>query len=516
MKCMQSIGNKKYCLILTILILLETPLFDGNPVYGQRSRRTSPVTTRKPGPIFKTKETAPTQTANQLEERNKELVKQILDLQYERDFYKKKITEWTATQRVNPEPEPEQKVESEAKPPQQPVYIPFPMGGYQAPLSGAALARPGISRADSLLNAARISQNRGYFDEALSQFSAMMNSSGCGDRHYLEFGKLLYKLGNFPRAVEILSYVSGDDSLVVLSAYYKGRIFQEQNLFKVAEIEFMRSRVLGHGFNGYLVARGYQFLIGNQPDSAAIIFRQALPITPELQAEIFAGLAEVSFLNGDRTQEINQLQQSLVHDPGYFITNFNLGVALLDAGEYQSALTFFKRVEKYSQADYNVNFYLGQTYYYLRQWDMALRSFLDIDPQKWPAEEIRADIWIPKIYYIKSLLAKAGGNYYEATNYFRKAREINPDANSWMQSALTDLAGIYESGKNYNSALDYYSQKLRLNPNDSQTLLKLGTVYYQAGDLSTARQVFLDASKNPATVDQAEIWLNTIDSNSNN
>lgn len=505
MKCMLALNRK---VIITSLMLLGMFGVWVNPAYAQRSRRTSAAPVIKSGALVKTKGTATAQTAAELEERNKELLKQIMDLQYERDFYKRKISEWTESQRALPsEPQPEQKAKPE---PKTPLYVPVPMGGYQ-PYGGRSFNNcPMELPADSLLNILRINLGCGDYDAALKAGEKLVGAPGCGDRHYFEYGSLLYKLGNYSQALDILSYVNRNDSLVAIAAYYKGRIYQEQNSLKVAEVEFQRSRVLGHDLRSHLVARGYQFLIERQPDSAAIVFRKALVSQNRaLKAEIYAGLAEVSFLEDDRNEEIKQLQQSLVYDPVYILNNFNLGVALLEAGEFQSALVFLQRVEKYSLTDLNVHLYLGQTYYHLQQWDKALAQLLLVDRQKWP-EDTGLFTWLPKTYYIKSLLAKAGGNYYDATNYFRRARDINGEANTWMQAALSDLAGIYSLNKNFNSALDFYSQKLRLAPSDCQTLVNLGVTYYQAGELETARQLLLKALKNPAVADQAENWLKQI------
>lgn len=495
----------KYCLIL--LCILEMIWGFGSPTFAQRSRRTSAVPVRKSGTTLKGKGSASAQTTTELEERNKELLKQIMDLQYERDFYMRKISEWTESQRALPgKPQPEQKAEPE---PKAPLYVPVPMTGFQSYDGRPAHFQVDLP-ADSLLNRIRINLGRGYYDEALRAGEKLVASAGCGDRHYFEYGSLLYKLGDYKQALDILSCVSQNDSLIAIAAFYKGRIYQEQNSFKVAEVEFQRSRVLGRGLNSHIVARGYQFLVERQPDSAAIAFGQALSTRSRaLRAEIYAGLAEVSFLKGDRSEEIKQLQQSLVYDPVYILTNFNLGVALYEAGEYQSALFFLLRVENYSLTDINVHLYLGQTYYHLQQWDQALTQLLRIDRQKWP-EDTGLFTWLPKTYYIKSLRAKAEGNYFDATNYFRKAREVNADANSWMQAALTDLAEIYQEGKNFNSALDFYSHKLRLDPNDGQTLVKMGITYYQAGDLQAAREVLLKALKNPTVAGQAENWLKQI------
>ncbi len=505
-----SFSGKKIIIPLTLLVLL---FFSSDPAYAQRSRRSAATPLRKTGAAVKTTESISAQTVAEIEARNKELIKQILDLQYERDFYKKKIAEWTESQKAVPKPIPAEKTAPE---PKAPLYVPIPTGGYPAVAGWPGPTQGRETPADSLLNRLRMNLGRGQYDEALQVGEKLGSAPGGSDRHFFEYGSLLYKVGEFPQALEILSRVSQDDSLIASAAFYKGRIYQEQNSRMVAEVEFQRSRVLGLGKASQHVARGYQFLIGQQPDSAATAFHQALASQNRtLRAETFAGLAEVSFLKGDRTEEIRNLQQSLVYDPDYILTNYHLGVALFEAGEYQSALVFLKRVAQYSQNDLNIHLQLVKTYYRLRQWDAALSHCERIDRHQWPDDQ-EILIWLPKVYYVKSLLAKAEGDFYAATNYLRKAREVNPNASNWMQAALTDLAEIYQEGRDYNSALDFYIQKLRLDPADCQTLVKLGITYYQAGELTTAREILTKALNFPAVAGQAEIWLKQISLNAVN
>jgi|GEM_PF-798153 len=512
---MRLFSTKTGIIGLSLLLGLDLSLASlSHPLFAQRSRRSAPATTKKPATTTTQTTKAPgsEQTLMQLEERNKELVKQILDLQYERDFYKKKITEWTEMQKVAPQEESAAK--STAPAPQQPIYIPYPMGGF-SPTAVSEKPKDGkapLSRADSLLNSALQSARRGRLADALNLFETLIKLAECQDRHFLEYGKLLYKLERFQPALAVLNNVVDEDSLIAVAAYYRGRIHQEHNAFKLAEIEFYRSQVLGRSFRGHQVARAYQFLIDNQPDSARQILEPLTKTTTGLEAEIYAALAEISYRSGDRQQEITYLQRSLVYDPLFQRLNADLGLALFEVGEYQSSLLFLKRLVPTGQEQFNLHYYLGQCYYQLRQWDVALAEFRQIDPRRWGNEG--QTVWVPKIYFIKSLLAKSQSNFREATDFFRKAREVNPDAATWMEAALTDLAGIYENEKKFNSALDYYSQRLRLNPANPQTLLKLGEIYYLTGDFSEAKKVFIQALSDRTVADKAEAWLRQIDAES--
>ena len=317
---------------------------------------------------------------------------------------------------------------------------------------------------------------------------------------------MLYKLGDYTKALEVLNTTAGSDSLVSIVSFYKGRIYQRTGLYQVALMEFFRSKMLNPSFAGYAISLGFQYLKSNQLDSAEVLLKSQLNVSQNLNAEIFAGLAEVERLQGERLQAINLYQKSLACDPAYMNNNFMLGTLLLEEKQYQSSILFLSRSLKYNREQENHHLYLGKAFYFLRQWDRALSGFLKIDG------EIEKSQWIPKVCYVKSLIEYEKGNFHEATNLFRRAKEWNPDASLWMSEALQDLGQIYENEANYNDALGYYSQLIRINPSDSQSMLKLGTLYYQVGDIGEARIAFMNALHFERTATEAGRWLNQIDS----
>ena len=97
-----------------------------------------------------------------------------------------------------------------------------------------------------------------------------------------------------------------------------------------------------------------------------------------------------------------------------------------------------------------------------------------------------------------------------ATDYFLKAKEWNPDTNLWLTTALKDLGQIYENQASYNNALKYYMELVELNPRDAETILKLGTLYYQNGEIEEARNALQNAAQFSATKAKAIYWLDQI------
>lgn len=471
-----------------------------------------------PPPPSTTGETLSSAELNQLEEKNKALLKQIINLQKERDFYKKKITEWTQAQL---EEQPKEPVRPETPKPSPPAAA---LPGYVMPYSTdlldslleyrkRQLARqvppsPKISYEDSLFKAAdRYAKTERYL-ESLRTYEQLIASGLASDRHYLEYGKLLYKFGRYRPALAMLTRVAGDENALAETAYYKARIYQEIHALHRAEIDLYRYQHYWPGDIGYTVGLAYQQLHEGHLDSARHLWQTIRKAPSQFKAEIYTGLGRIAQQQANSRIARRYFQQALVHDPLYIENSYSLGNALFQEGEYQTAVLFLKpicAVYRDSNAVYSL---LGQAFYYMKQWERALENFSHCDDS--PAGvEIRRQ-WIPKIYYIRSLLAKERGDYRRATDNFREARKWDPNATRWMVASLEDMGRIYERDADYNDALSYYAKAIRLNPNDGETFLNIGKFFYRIGELDEARKYLSRAEQKRATAARARYWLDQL------
>lgn len=502
---------------LVSFIFLDCVCYDlgftnnSNLLYAQRRRKSAAKRTPK---AKKTTELPETEVdISQLQSRNRNLLREIINLKGERDFYKKKLLEWSESQKKEAVKPTEtinipEKQRAEVKIP----YSPQPGKIYvmQKPDTVFVPIKLKRSYEDSLFTTGKRYVLQENYNDALATFELLKKSKACADNHRLEYGKLLYKLGDFSKAIDVLSAIAESDSLVSIASFFKGRAHQEIGSFNIAEVELLRSRILNKKFPGYYVGMGFDLIEKNQLDSAEVLFNSQLDVSDILEPEIFAGLADISRLKNNREKAISLYKKSLVYDPGYMKSNFNLGILLLEEMQYQAAILFLSKSMKFDRSRRNYHFYLGKAYYYMRKWDSALSEFLKIDENIWGREDKIE--WVPKTYYLKSLMTREEGNFHDATNYFRRAKEWNPDAYSWMSEALKDLGQIYENETSYNDALKYYSQLIKLNPFDAQSILKLGTFYYQNGEIDEARDAFTKATNFEETETQAKYWLNQINS----
>ena len=506
--------NRKFRLYMFLLIAVVLVRVLSTSTKAQRRRPTTST------PARSSSTSAVPSDINQIEQKNLVLLQQIMNLQKERDFYKKKITAWTEQQMNSvgekPETEDEQKEDK-------PSYNTEALAAYYLPITSDILdtlisyryklqqsktSAPEIIDDDSLFHYAQRLAIMGRYSDARKNFEQVIRSRKVKDVHFLEYGKFLYKTGDFQRALEILSGVTGGNRELSVASYYKGRIYQLTNANTVAEIDFYRSRYLQPEFPGANVAKGFAFYQQGQLDSARQIFQQLVQRPSELSGEIYYGLAKIYEAMNNHEKAVTYYQKSLVHDQLFVNSYVELAKALYENGDYQSCILFFQQVSDVYKDHIMLASYIAKSRYFLKQWNEALAEFQQIDNSA-AGTKIKQD-WVPKIYYIKCLLSRESGDHKGALDYFRKARELNPEAYSWMMASLDDLGKIHANDSNYNDALSYYSRLVRLNPADMETVLKIGKFYYYLGEINEARKYFTHALNNETTAKQADFWLRQI------
>ncbi|MGC9363766.1 MAG: tetratricopeptide repeat protein [Fidelibacterota bacterium] len=484
-----------------------------SPVQAQRRR---PVTTSAGTQTVR----SPAMDVDQIEQRNQALLQQIMSLQKERDFYKKKITDWTELQK-NKAPEQPKPEKEETKP--EGAIQPGALAAYYLPITPGILdtliqyrdlyrrsrkPEPVVLDKDSLFQTAQRLAVMGRYHAAREGYEQLIRSPQAKDTHFLEYGKFLYKIADYQRALEMLSGVTGGNRELAEASYYKGRIYQLTHAPTVAQIDFYRSRYLQPEFPGVETARGFQFFLEGELDSARTVFTRLLQKQSVLSGEIYYGLARVYEAQNEREKAVTCYQRSLVHDPLFVNSYVALAKILYELEDYQSCILFFQKAAEAAIDQQMRYYYTGRSYYFLKQWDKALAEFQKIDDSA-EGLHIKKE-WLAKIYYIRCLMARETGDHRQALDYFRKAREINPDAYSWMTAALEDLGRIHTKDLDYNDALSYYSRLVRLNPADMETLLKVGQFYYYLGEIDEARRYFTLALNDTETADRAGYWLRQI------
>jgi len=161
-----------------ILIIFTLNLLVVTPLYAQRSRRS---TIRRPATSAKTQPTQSIPDLNQIEQRNQALLQQIMSLQKERNFYKKKITDWTQQQMQTAKKKPKEEKTTPQKQqgtfPMTPGYI-LPITpelleniiGYRKSSEAIETPRPIVVREDSLFEQAKRLATMGRYKDAIDAY----------------------------------------------------------------------------------------------------------------------------------------------------------------------------------------------------------------------------------------------------------------------------------------------------------------------------------------------------------
>lgn len=195
----------------------------------------------------------------------------------------------------------------------------------------------------------------------------------------------------------------------------------------------------------------------------------------------------------------------------------NLGASLLAAGEPHKALPELLEARKLDPNNPNLENYIGQAYFGMREYDMAVANYakaLEMDPKrtdirnnmglaylsqkKFDLALAEFDTCIKDLVYQSKekamcnmgLTYMAMGEYNEALSILRRATEVAPNyAKSYQLIGQVHLA----EGR-LKEAVDYLNNSAKLNPADPETLMGLGDAQSQLGQREEAAQSYSRAA----------------------
>lgn len=157
------------------------------------------------------------------------------------------------------------------------------------------------------------------------------------------------------------------------------------------------------------------------------------------------------------------------------------GLALMNEGDYESAIAYYRRTLAMDLTDSEAFGNLSVAYYYLGRYDEALREALQavvLSPG-----EINWRLNLGAIYTRK-------GNHEGATRAYGAAVDIArglPEENRYqLRNALMGLGRSSELSGSYGQALDAYEEALVFAPDDVAVLTGVGNIYFRQGRLEAA------------------------------
>lgn len=157
------------------------------------------------------------------------------------------------------------------------------------------------------------------------------------------------------------------------------------------------------------------------------------------------------------------------------------GLALMNEGDYESAIAYYRRALALDLTDSEAFGNLSVAYYYLGRYDEALREALQavvLSP-----DEINWRLNLGAIYTRKGNHEGAARAYGAAVDI---ARGLPEQTRYQLRNALMGLGRSSELSGSYDQALDAYEEALVFAPDDVALLTGVGNIYFRQGRLEEA------------------------------
>ncbi len=243
---------------------------------------------------------------------------------------------------------------------------------------------------------------------------------------------LLFTTGDYDRADSVLTHILSEVNDDPVAYYYLGRIAQQNQDFPAAE-EF------------YSNAIAYDDTMG----------------------EAWMNLAFVRGLKGDHEAAMATFDSTLAKIPADSTRIlFFTGSYLSSRQKFEEAIEYYERVLNATPDNFDVRFNLAAAYE---------RTDRNADAEMLFLELLDEDKDNPVVLnYLGYMYADLGIKLDKAEEYVKKALEIDPNNNAYLDSYAWVM---YKKGK-YDEALKYQMMALESNVNDAVLYEHMGDIYY--------------------------------------
>lgn len=255
--------------------------------------------------------------------------------------------------------------------------------------------------------------------------------------------------------------------------YKKGFKYINQSIELAERIDYLEGKVEGHFLKGVIY-----YYTSSYDDSLEELFT-ALKLNDSLKADwLYATIYNYigtnylylkSFEEARKYYEKSLLYYIMMEDKsGIAMLNNNLGLLLYDQGEYDSALTYFKKALLHFDDRINsiTNTTLNIILVHLKRnkLDLARQKIEQVDSLK---NKIDDFLILAEFYYIKGLYYRATKEQSKAINSFQKSIHLSKKKQFWnfVKLSSKELNLIYYDSENYKKSLLYY--KDFINARDS-------------------------------------------------
>ena len=188
-------------------------------------------------------------------------------------------------------------------------------------------------------------------------------------------------------------------------------------------------------------------------------------------------IASIYHYQGDDIKAEEFYRKALIADPDLPNANNDLGVFLMNKGNYEEAIELFEHAIKYEPGEYLFHLNLGDAYLNLDRIEEAIERYnhvLSLNSDSYNALYNLGQCWFNM-------------NYPDsAIEYYNKAIALN----SVLPDAYYSLGFVYHAIREIDSAQIYVSKAIENNPDYAQAYFSLGYIFMQQNEIDSAKTYF--------------------------
>jgi tetratricopeptide (TPR) repeat protein len=188
--------------------------------------------------------------------------------------------------------------------------------------------------------------------------------------------------------------------------------------------------------------------------------------------------------------EIKKLSETVAASPASLSAHMDLGIALAETGQWQSALEQFNDAQRLSPDNSEAIYNQGLTYFMLATASGDRNStayYQQLDAaQQFLTHALQLNPDLPKIHEHLGRLYHLIGDQDSAREQFRINAKLNPGSSEALNNLGTSLAEI----ENYSEAIDCYEKALAIDLQCTSCLLNLESAIRRQGSTISARKKY--------------------------
>ncbi len=178
---------------------------------------------------------------------------------------------------------------------------------------------------------------------------------------------------------------------------------------------------------------------------------------------------------------IELYSEKLEEAPGFLDFYIALGNAYKSIGKYEEAINEYRMAIWHYPLHILAHKSLCALYEETAEYDKAVDAYkklIELQPR------------FPILYSNLATILYTKGDIDEAIKYYQMAINLNP-SKDWTSVVAQMLAHIqHEAKQNFDAAISAYQSAQQLNPNDMETYINLGSVFYDKGDYSNSQMIY--------------------------